>query len=192
MFPFHNSEELEYLDKQFIWHPFTQMMDWLDEEPLIVAAGEGSYLIDVHGHRYLDGGSSLWVNVHGHRRAEIDQAVIEQLNRIAHSAFLGLSNIPAIQLAKELAEITPPSLVKVFYSDNGSTGVEIALKMAFQYWQQCQEPQPRPALSPLSMATTAIPSGQSVWGELTYSTRSISHCSLRLSRSKPLTATVAI
>jgi len=142
MFPFHNSEELEYLDKQFIWHPFTQMMDWLDEEPLIVAAGEGSYLIDVHGHRYLDGGSSLWVNVHGHRRAEIDQAVIEQLNRIAHSAFLGLSNIPAIQLAKELAEITPPSLVKVFYSDNGSTGVEIALKMAFQYWQQCQEPQP--------------------------------------------------
>ncbi|MEE9610378.1 MAG: adenosylmethionine--8-amino-7-oxononanoate transaminase [Desulfatiglandales bacterium] len=141
MLPEHDSEELEYLDKQYVWHPFTQMMDWIDEEPLIVASGEGSYLIDVHGHRYLDGVSSLWVNVHGHRRAEIDQAVIEQLGRIAHSTFLGLSNVPAIKLAKKLVDITPSKLAKVFYSDNGSTGVEIALKIAFQYWQQCQEPQ---------------------------------------------------
>jgi len=142
MLPEHNSEELEYLDKEFVWHPFTQMTDWFDEKPLIVAAGEGSYLIDVHGHRYLDGVSSLWVNVHGHRRAEIDQAVMEQLGRIAHSTFLGLSNVPAIKLAKELALITPSNLTKAFYSDNGSTGVEIALKIAFQHWQQCQEPQP--------------------------------------------------
>jgi len=135
-------KELQSLDKQFIWHPFTQMMDWVKEELLIVAAGEGSYLIDVHGRRYLDGVSSLWVNVHGHQRAEIDEAVIEQLSRIAHSTFLGLSNVPAIKLAKALVDITPSNLVKVFYSDNGSTGVEIALKMAFQYWQQCQNPQP--------------------------------------------------
>jgi adenosylmethionine-8-amino-7-oxononanoate aminotransferase len=138
----HDLEELQSLDKQFVWHPFTQMMDWINEEPLIVAAGEGSYLIDTRGRRYLDGVSSLWVNVHGHRRAEIDQAVIEQLSHVAHSTFLGLSNVPAIKLAKALTDITPSSLVKVFYSDNGSTGVEVALKMAFQYWQQCQKPQP--------------------------------------------------
>jgi adenosylmethionine-8-amino-7-oxononanoate aminotransferase len=90
----------------------------------------------------MDGVSSLWVNVHGHRRAEIDQAVIDQLGRIAHSTFLGLSNVPAVKLAKALVEIMPSGLAKVFYSDNGSSGVEIALKMAFQYWQQRKDPQP--------------------------------------------------
>ena len=137
-----NIKELIKLDKQYVWHPFTQMSDWLEEEPLIVDKGEGCTLIDIQGNRYLDGVSSLWVNVHGHRRAEIDQAVIDQLGRIAHSTFLGLSNTPAVKLAKELVDIMPSSLAKVFYSDNGSTGVEIALKMAFQYWQQCQTPQP--------------------------------------------------
>jgi adenosylmethionine-8-amino-7-oxononanoate aminotransferase len=137
-----NIKELIKLDKQYVWHPFTQMSDWLEEEPLIVDKGEGCTLIDIQGNRYLDGVSSLWVNVHGHRRAEIDQAVIDQLGRIAHSTFLGLSNTPAVKLAKELVNIMPSSLAKVFYSDNGSTGVEIALKMAFQYWQQCQTPQP--------------------------------------------------
>ncbi len=135
-------EELIDMDRRFIWHPFTQMMDWINEEPLIIASGEGNYLMDVGGHRYLDGVSSLWVNIHGHRRAEIDQALVRQLGLIAHSTFLGLSNVPAIKLAKKLIELTPPGLVKVFYSDDGSTAVEIALKMAFQYWQQCREPQP--------------------------------------------------
>jgi adenosylmethionine-8-amino-7-oxononanoate aminotransferase len=142
MFSENEIEELAELDKQYVWHPFTQMSDWLEEEPLIVNEGEGCTLIDIQGNRYLDGVSSLWVNVHGHRRAEIDQAVIDQLGRIAHSTFLGLSNTPAVRLAKDLVNIMPSGLAKVFYSDNGSTGVEIALKMAFQYWQQCQTPQP--------------------------------------------------
>lgn len=138
----YSPEELERLDKQFIWHPFTQMKDWLVEEPLIIAAGYGSYLEDVRGLRYLDGVSSLWVTIHGHRQEDIDRAVVEQLSRIAHSTFLGLSNVPAIKLAKRLVEIVPRSLTKVFYSDNGSTAVEISLKMAFQYWRQCQRRQP--------------------------------------------------
>jgi adenosylmethionine-8-amino-7-oxononanoate aminotransferase len=138
-----STEMLEGMDKQFVWHPFTQMQDWLAEEPLIVAAGEGNYLIDTRGHRYLDGVSSLWVNLHGHRRPEIDQAIIEQLNRIAHSTALGLSNPPAIELAQRIAEISPKALSKVFYSDNGSTAVEIGMKMAFQYCQQRPDPQPK-------------------------------------------------
>ena len=142
MFSENDIKELIALDKQFVWHPFTQMSDWLEEEPLMVNEGEGCTLIDVHGRRYIDGISSLWVNVHGHRRAEIDQAVMDQLGRIAHSTFLGLSNVPAVKLAKKLVEIMPSGLAKVFYSDNGSTGVEIALKMAFQYWQQRKDPRP--------------------------------------------------
>lgn len=129
-------EELARLDKQFVWHPFTQMAGWLADEPLIIASGEGSYLEDVKGRRYLDGVSSLWVNVHGHRKAEIDRAITGQLAKIAHATFLGLANIPAIKLAKELVAIAPKGLTKVFYSDNGSTAVEVALKMAFQFWQQ--------------------------------------------------------
>ena len=132
---------LEEMDKQFVWHPFTQMQDWLAEQPLIVAAGEGNYLIDTQGRRYLDGVSSLWVNLHGHRRPEIDQAIVEQLNRIAHSTALGLSNPPAIELAQRLVEVSPKALSKVFYSDNGSTAVEIGMKMAYQYWQQRPDPQ---------------------------------------------------
>jgi adenosylmethionine-8-amino-7-oxononanoate aminotransferase len=140
--PEYSPEELERLDKKYIWHPFTQMKDWLAEEPLIIAAGQGSYLEDVQGRRYLDGVSSLWVTVHGHRQPDIDRAMVEQLSRIAHSTFLGLSNVPAIKLAKKLVQITPNPLSKVFYSDNGSTAVEISLKMAFQFWKQCQKRQP--------------------------------------------------
>jgi adenosylmethionine-8-amino-7-oxononanoate transaminase/dethiobiotin synthase len=126
---------LAELDRQHVWHPFTQMKDWLADDPLIIERGEGSYLIDTDGKRYLDGVSSLWVNVHGHRKKEIDQAIKDQLNRIAHSTFLGLSNVPAIELAEQLVQIAPKGLKKVFYSDNGSTAVEIGVKMAYQYWQ---------------------------------------------------------
>lgn len=139
----HSPEELERLDKELIWHPFTQMSDWLVEEPLIVASGEGSYLFDVRGKRYLDGVSSLWVNVHGHQRPEIDAAVVSQIANIAHSTFLGLSNVPAIELARRLVKLSPGKLSRVFYSDNGSTAVEVALKMAFQYWQQLPRPSPK-------------------------------------------------
>ena len=127
--------DLAAWDHAYLWHPFTQMADWLAEEPLIIAAAEGVHLIDTHGHRYLDGVSSLWCNVHGHRRPELDAALRAQVDCVAHSTLLGLGNAPSIVLAKRLVEITPRSLTRVFYSDSGATAVEIALKMAFQYWQ---------------------------------------------------------
>jgi adenosylmethionine-8-amino-7-oxononanoate aminotransferase len=121
-------------DKRYVWHPFTQMSEWTD--PLIIARGEGNYLIDTDGRRYLDGVSSLWVNVHGHHRKEIDDAVRAQLDKIAHSTLLGLGNVPSIELAEKLVAITPAGLSRVFYSDSGSTAVEVALKIAYQYQQQ--------------------------------------------------------
>jgi adenosylmethionine-8-amino-7-oxononanoate aminotransferase len=122
-------------DKAYVWHPFTQMQDWLADEPLIVERGEGSYLVDTEGRRYLDGVSSLWVTVHGHRKAELDAAIVDQLGRIAHSTLLGIANVPSIELARRLIGIAPPGLAKVFYAENGASAVEIALKMAYQYWQ---------------------------------------------------------
>ncbi len=127
--------ELKTWDHTYLWHPFTQMQDWLAEDPLIISHGEGNFLIDVAGNRYLDGVSSLWCNVHGHNRPELNAAITAQLERIAHSTMLGLANPPSILLAKRLVEIAPPGLTRVFYSDAGATAVEIALKMAFQYWQ---------------------------------------------------------
>jgi adenosylmethionine-8-amino-7-oxononanoate aminotransferase len=112
------------------------MQEWEQETPLIIERGKGVYLIDTEGKRYLDGTSSIWVNLHGHRHPILDRALKKQLDKIAHSTFLGLSNPPAIELARELIRIAPKGLTRVFYSDNGSTAVEIALKMAVQYWQQ--------------------------------------------------------
>jgi len=128
-------KKLKTLDREYIWHPFTQMQDWMGEEPLIIERGEGHYLIDTEGRRYLDGVSSLWCNVHGHQRKELDEALQNQLDRIAHSTFLGLGHVPGIELAQKLVERAPKGLKRVFYSDNGATAVEIALKIAFQYWQ---------------------------------------------------------
>jgi adenosylmethionine-8-amino-7-oxononanoate aminotransferase len=128
-------KDLAEQDRRHLWPPFTQMEEWFREEPLIIERGQGSYLIDVEGNRYLDGVSSLWVNVHGHRKRAIDRAIRTQLDRIAHSTLLGLGNVPAIMLAERLARIAPPGLTRVFYSDAGSTAVEIALKIAFQYRQ---------------------------------------------------------
>ena len=127
-------------DKKYLWHPFTQMQDWLIEDPLVIDQAKGQYLIDIQGNRYLDGTSSLWVNVHGHHQKSIDRAVKDQVNRLSHSTLLGLSNTAAIQLAKDLVKIAPKGLEKVFYSDNGSTSVEIAIKMAYQYWQNVGYP----------------------------------------------------
>jgi adenosylmethionine-8-amino-7-oxononanoate aminotransferase len=112
------------------------MQEWEQEEPLIIERAQGSYLIDTEGRKYLDGTSSIWVNLHGHRHPALDRAVKRQLDKVAHSTLLGLSNIPAIELARELIKIAPQGLTRVFYSDNGSTAVEVALKMAVQYWQQ--------------------------------------------------------
>lgn len=123
-------------DRTYVWHPFTQMQEWEQEEPVIIERGRGSTLFDTAGRAYLDGTSSIWVNVHGHRHPVLDRALKRQLDKIAHSTFLGLSNPPAIELARELIRIAPPGLARVFYSDNGSTAIEVALKMAVQYWQQ--------------------------------------------------------
>lgn len=132
----YNIEELTAWDKEYVWHPFTQMKEYRQEPPLIIERGEGSYLIDVAGKRYLDAISSLWVTVHGHSHPLLNQAIKEQTERVAHSTLLGLANVPSIELAKKLVEITPAGLNKVFYSDAGATSVEIAIKIAFQYWQQ--------------------------------------------------------
>lgn len=120
---------------QRIWHPFTQMKDWEGQVQLTIARAQGVYLYDTKGRRYIDGVSSLWVNVHGHRHPAIDRALKRQIDTLGHSTLLGLSNVPAEKLAKALIAIAPKGLTKVFYSDNGSTAVEVALKMAYQYWQ---------------------------------------------------------
>src|SRR4051795_6801142 len=124
------------LDHDHLWHPFTQQRDWVTEAPLVIDSAEGTELIDEEGRRFLDGVSSLWCNVHGHRHPEIDAAVREQLDRVAHSTMLGLSHPGAAELAARLVEIAPAGLSRVFYSDSGSTATEIALKMAFQYQRQ--------------------------------------------------------
>jgi len=160
------NEHLEELDKKYLWHPFTQMKEWLEEKPVIISEGRDCFIKDIYGRWYLDGVSSLWVNNHGHRKKEIDDAIKEQIDKISHSTLLGLSNAPAIKLAEKLVKIVnqsltrntpsltlPPrgggqgwggdserrtlnsELTKVFYSDDGSTSVEVALKMAFQYWK---------------------------------------------------------
>ncbi len=156
------NRHLEEADKKYVWHPFTQMQEWRSETPIIITEGQDCFIKDIYGRWYLDGVSSLWVNIFGHRKKEIDDAIRDQLGKIAHSTMLGLSNAPAIELAEKLIRIVQKqdtalsshvasgkagpeddssrcvqhsALTKVFYSDNGSTAVEVALKMAFQYWK---------------------------------------------------------
>jgi adenosylmethionine-8-amino-7-oxononanoate aminotransferase len=136
-----DTAELRRLDKRHLWHPFTHMKQWLDDEPLVITAAEGMYLIDSDGNRYLDGVSSLWCNVHGHHVAAIDQAIRRQLGRVAHSTMLGLANEPAVVLADRLMRLVPPGLSRVFYSDSGATATEIAFKLAAQFWFNLGQPQ---------------------------------------------------
>src|SRR5881628_3649930 len=126
---------LQTEDHRHLWHPFTQQREWEHERPLIIERGRGVYLEDTDGRRYLDGVSSLCVNLHGHRKRELDRALAAQLRKIAHSTLLGLANVPSIELASRLVALAPQGLTRVFYSDDGSTAVEVALKMAYQYWQ---------------------------------------------------------
>src|SRR6187455_2565480 len=98
-------DKLKQLDHRYLWHPFTQMQEWMGEDIVIISRGDGHYLIDDQGRKYLDGVSSLWCNVHGHRKKELDDAIKDQLDRIAHSTFLGLSHVPGIELAQKLIEI---------------------------------------------------------------------------------------
>jgi adenosylmethionine-8-amino-7-oxononanoate aminotransferase len=133
--------DLRSLDRQHIWHPFTHHKLWNSGDPLVITAAEGMHLFDSDGNRYLDGVSSLWCNVHGHRVPEIDAAVRAQLDRVAHSTMLGLTNEPAIRLAEMLMRIVPKNLKKVFYSDSGATATEVAFKLAAQYWHNTGRPE---------------------------------------------------
>ncbi len=128
------TDQLRQLDKQHLWHPFTQHKIWNADEALIITDADGMHLVDSDGNRYLDGVSSLWCNVHGHRVPEIDAAIRAQLDRVAHTTMLGLGSEPAILLADRLMKIVPPNLKKVFYSDSGATATEVAFKLAAQCW----------------------------------------------------------
>ncbi len=138
-----DSDRIASDDAKYVWHPFTQMRDWQGESAPVIVEAEGTTLTDADGKQYIDGVSSLWCNIHGHRHPYIDAAVRDQLDHVAHTTMLGLTHPKAVELAKRLVEITPERLTRVFCSDSGSTAVEIALKIAFQYWQQKGEPYTR-------------------------------------------------
>jgi len=133
-----NTERLIAADKKFVWHPFTDMSAWCadDREPLVLIEGRGTILRDSRGRKYIDGNSSIWTNVHGHNHPHINAAIRAQLSRVAHTSFLGFTNPAAIELAEAIVGLFPPnSLTRVFYSDDGSTGIEVALRIADQYWR---------------------------------------------------------
>ena len=132
-------EELLQWDREVVWHAFTQMAEY---EPVVFERGDGCILTDIHGSKFIDGVSSLWCNIHGHRHPRLDDAIRDQLERVAHVTSLGASNSTTIQLAKRLVDLAPTSLGHVFFSDDGATAIEVALKMAFQYWQQRRDPRP--------------------------------------------------
>ncbi|MBN2474610.1 MAG: adenosylmethionine--8-amino-7-oxononanoate transaminase [Pirellulales bacterium] len=135
-----SADQLSSWDRTLVWHAFTQMAE---HEPLIIERAEGCVLEDIDGNEYLDGISSLWCNVHGHRHPHIDAAIRRQLDRVAHVTSLGSSNPTTIELARRLVDLSPPGLKHVFFSDDGATAVEVAVKMAFQYWQQRDDPRPQ-------------------------------------------------
>lgn len=129
--------ELTNWDLCHFWHSFTQMSEY---EPMVIERAEGSWLVDVHGRRYLDGVSSLWCNLLGHRHPRIEAAIAQQLGKLPHATTLGMANVPAVELAKQLADLAPGELNRVFYASDGACAVEAALKIAFQYWMQCPTP----------------------------------------------------
>ena len=140
----HETQITTTADKAHAWHPFTQHRDWCapQHEPLVLVEGAGAVLRDSEGREYIDGNSSIWTNLHGHRHPRIDAAIRAQLDRVAHTSFLGFTHPPAAQLARELVALWPAdSLTRVFFSDDGSTAIEVALKMAAQFWQQSGQPQ---------------------------------------------------
>ena len=136
------ANEISTLDRGYVWHPFTDMRQWLSDSPLVIVEGRGCWLYDAHGRKYLDGNASIWTNIHGHNHPKLNAALAEQARAIAHSSFLGLTNPPAARLAAQLVALLPMStLGKVFFSDNGSTAVEVALKMAVQSFQLMSRPE---------------------------------------------------
>ena len=132
-------EQLRTWDRETVWHAFTQMRNY---EPFIIEKAYGCTLVDIDGREFIDGVSSLWCNVHGHRHPQLNAAIHAQLDKVAHVTSLGMSNPTTICLARRLVDLAPTDLEHVFFSDDGATSVEVALKMAFQYWRQCPQPQP--------------------------------------------------
>ena len=132
-------DQLKLWDSEHVWHAFTQMANY---EPLVIDSASGCVLTDIQGNTYIDAVSSLWCNVHGHQHPVINAAIRQQLDQVAHVTSLGMSNPTTIQLAKRLVDITPENLNHLFFSGDGSSSVEVAMKMAFQYWQQRSDPQP--------------------------------------------------
>jgi adenosylmethionine-8-amino-7-oxononanoate aminotransferase len=163
---------LAKLDQRYVWHPFTQMRDWLRGEPMVIVAGHGAVLRDVKGREFLDANASIWTNLHGHRHPKINAAIRRQLAQIAHSSALGYANEPASRLAEKLVEaanrrrppapglktpgrksrIANPKLAKVFFSDDGSTALEVALKLAYEFTRRTRGPQTKPAFLSLAGA----------------------------------------
>lgn len=133
-------------DVEHSWHPFTQMQEYLGLPPLHIERGEGCWLYDTQGNRYLDTNASIWTNVHGHSDPALNTTLRTQLDRLAHSTWLGLSHPPGLELGAHLAKLAPQGLERVFFSDNGSNAVEIALKLSFQYWQLTSHPEKTLAL----------------------------------------------
>jgi adenosylmethionine---8-amino-7-oxononanoate aminotransferase len=132
-------DQLQRWDREVVWHAFTQMAEY---EPLLIERAHGCTLVDIDGREYLDGVSNLWCNIHGHAHPRLDQAIRDQLAKVAHVTSLGLSNPTTVMLAKRLTELAPPGLPHVFFASDGSSAVEVALKMAFQYWRQRPDPRP--------------------------------------------------
>jgi adenosylmethionine-8-amino-7-oxononanoate aminotransferase len=133
-----NTEDLVASDKKFVWHPFTNMREWCapEHEPLVLVEGKGAIVRDSKGREYIDGNSSIWTNIHGHNHPHINAAIRAQLGRVAHTSFLGYTNPAAIKLARAIVDLFPKdTLSRVFYSDDGSTGIEAALRIADQYWR---------------------------------------------------------
>src|SRR5438128_3321585 len=132
------TEALIDWDKRFAWHPFTDTREWCApaNEPLVLVEGRGALLRDSGGREYIDGNSSIWTNIHGHNHPHINAAIRRQLDRVAHTSFLGFTNPAAIELARAIVDLFPKdSLSRVFFSDDGSTGIEVSLRIADQYWQ---------------------------------------------------------
>jgi len=143
LFPHVNTDPLIAAEKRHLWHPFTQMRAWCapEHDPIVLVEGDGAILRDNQGREYIDGNSSIWTNIHGHNHPAINAAIKCQLDRVAHVSFLGSTNVPAIELAEKLAGCFPAqTLTRTFYSDDGSTAVEVAVKMALQYWQLLGRP----------------------------------------------------
>ena len=138
------SKQAEFVERdlKYIWHPFTQMKDYEKNiPPTIIHKGKGIYVWDLDGNKYIDGISSWWVNTLGHSNPRLNNALKTQADTLEHVMLAGFSHVPAIELAEKLINLMPDELTKVFYSDNGSTAVEVALKMAYQYWVIKNQPQ---------------------------------------------------